>query len=312
MAAVNQGELLLIRCLFSTPNDRSSPLLSSLTSPPTRYLATESSLAAGQGLTGIDTISLRVALEKIPDPRAKRGVRYSFAELLLTIVCAVFSGARTLTMITEWAHDATVTTPLFPAGLVPSLSTIHRVIAKIDPVALDNAVNDWVRALTREQARGGNLVIAIDGKEARGAKNGGARRVFLMAALDHATGTVIGQESIGAKTNEIPHFASLMGKIGDLHGVVVTADALHTQRAHAEYLHKNGAHYVLTVKNNQRDLRDKISSQTWSTRPVQHVSREKRHGHLAGHDTNRSSVDRLPPRETNDGSDPRPTRPQNR
>jgi hypothetical protein len=28
-------------------------------------------------------------------------------------------------------------------------------------------------------------VIAIDGKEARGAKNGGGKRVFLMAALDH-------------------------------------------------------------------------------------------------------------------------------
>lgn len=253
-------------------------MLSSLTQPLTRYWTAGMSVSPGQDFTGIDAISLRAALAKVPDPRAKRGVRYSFAELLLIIVCAVFSGAKTLTMITEWAHDAALTTPLFPSRLVPSLATIHRVIASIDPVVLDDAVNGWVRARASERATGGTRVIAIDGKEARGAKNGGAKRVFLMAALDHATGTVVGQESIGEKTNEIPHFKSLMGKVGDLEGVVVTADALHTQRGHAEYLHKHGAHYVLTVKNNQRALRDRISSQTWATLPVQHVCREKRHG----------------------------------
>lgn len=251
---------------------------SSLTQPLNRYPSEAMSVSPGQDFTGIDVISLRDALAEIPDPRAKRGVRYSFVELLLVIVCAVFSGARTLTMITEWAHDAAVRTPLFASGLVPSLATIHRVIANIDPVVLDDAINGWVRARASERAKGGTRVIAIDGKEVRGAKNGGSKRVFLMAALDHATGTVVGQESIGEKTNEIPHFKSLMGKLGDLDGVVVTADALHTQREHGEYLHKNGAHYVLTVKNNQRALRDRISSQTWSTRPVEQVCREKGHG----------------------------------
>ena len=69
-----------------------------------------------------------------------------------------------------------------------------------------------------------------------------------------------------------------MGKIGDLDGTVVTADALHTQREHAEYLHTHGGHYVLTVKNNQRALRERISSQTWSTRAIQHAGRQKKHG----------------------------------
>ena len=131
----------------------------------------------GQDFTGIDVISLRAAVGKVPDPRAKRGVRYSFTELLLlVIVCAVFSGAKTLTMITEWAHDAAVKAPLFPSRLVPSLTTIHRVIASIDPVVLDNAVNGWGWARACERALETTRVIAIDGKEARGAKNGGASR----------------------------------------------------------------------------------------------------------------------------------------
>jgi predicted transposase YbfD/YdcC len=89
---------------------------------------------------------------------------------------------------------------------------------------------------------------------------------------------VIGQESIGEKTNEIPHFQALMGKIGDLHGVVITANALHTQRAHAEFLHSKAAHYVLTVKTDQRALRERIASQTWACLPAQHLCRQKQHG----------------------------------
>lgn len=69
-----------------------------------------------------------------------------------------------------------------------------------------------------------------------------------------------------------------MGRLGDLHGVVITADALHTQRAHADYLHSKGAHYVLTVKRNQRALRERIASQTWASRPVQHLCQQKQHG----------------------------------
>ena len=40
----------------------------------------------------------------------------------------------------------------------------------------------------------------------------------------------------------------------DLAGVLLTADALHTQRGHADYLHGRGAHYLLTAKANQPGL----------------------------------------------------------
>lgn len=248
-------------------------MLSSLTDVLIRHQITDFPAVGREGA------SLLEALSKVPDPRARRGVRYPFIVLLQIIVTSVLSGADTLTTIAEWAqHAATAGPDRSQVGRVPSLATIHRTVAHIDAVALDDAVNGWVRERVREHTGAGRPVVAVDGKEVRGAKNGGAGRVFLMAALDHATGTVIGQESIGQKTNEIPHFQALMGKIGDLHGVVITADALHTQRAHAEFLHSQGAHYVLTVKTNQRALLQRIASQTWASRPVEHVCRQKRHG----------------------------------
>lgn len=195
------------------------------------------------------------------------------------IVCAVIAGSTTLTTITEWAHDAAAK-GLWLGDRVPSLSTFHRLIKSIDAELLDTILNEWVAARVRAQVLKDSTgqVVAVDGKEVRGAKNGGQGRVFLFAALDHSTGTVIGQESIGEKTNEIPHFAPLMDRISDLAGVVVTADALHTQTAHAEYLNGRDAFYVFTVKGNQRGVYDKIASQTWASLPVQHTTREKGHG----------------------------------
>ena len=256
-------------------------MLSSLTDTIGRHLTAGVVLdLEGQAAAQHTAMTLRQALSRMPDPRHRRGVRYPFLDLLQIIVCAVISGAQTLTMIAEWAQEAAAAQGFPQTTRIPSLATFHRVIAGIDGQVLDTVINDWVHARTRQAntTADARQVVAVDGKEVRGAKNGSNARVFLFAALDHATGAVIGQDSIGEKTNEIPHFATLMGKLGELDGAVITADALHTQREHAEYLHKHGAHYVLTVKNNQRGLRDRISSQTWAGRPVQYTCREKGHG----------------------------------
>ncbi|MFF7192033.1 hypothetical protein ACFZAR_44580 [Streptomyces sp. NPDC008222] len=47
---------------------------------------------------------------------------------------------------------------------------------------------------------------------------------------------------VGEKTNEITRFQPLLETVADLAGVVVTADALHTQREHAAYLLGRQAH----------------------------------------------------------------------
>ena len=69
---------------------------------------------------------------------------------------------------------------------------------------------------------------------------------------------VIAQKSVGEKTNEITEFQSLLDNL-DLSGKVVTADALHTQVAHANYLvETKKADYLFTVKGNQGNLEKAI------------------------------------------------------
>ena len=72
----------------------------------------------------------------------------------------------------------------------------------------------------------------------------------LLAAADQQAGAVLAQAEVDGKTNEISAFAPLLAPL-DLAGAVVTADALHAQREHAQFLvTQKGAHCILAVKNN--------------------------------------------------------------
>lgn len=98
----------------------------------------------------------------------------------------------------------------------------------------------------------------------RGSRTDG-QAVHLLAVALHACQTVITQRQVAAKSSEIPAFAPLLNRI-DLRGVVVTADAMHTQRAHAEDLMAAGGHHVLVIKGNQKKLRKQVRQHAPSKR----------------------------------------------
>lgn len=52
----------------------------------------------------------------VPDPRARRGARYPLTDVLLLFVAAVLDGARSLTMVAEWAARAHRDPHLFERG----------------------------------------------------------------------------------------------------------------------------------------------------------------------------------------------------
>jgi hypothetical protein len=208
-------------------------------------------LTAAQAL-GAERARLLAVLAAVPGPRARRGVRHQLAVVLSLALCAVLAGARSFTAIAEWAADADQATreALGVTGVVPCESTFRRTLQNLDADALDDAAGAWAQQRTAPAA-GARRMIAVDGKTLRGSGVAGGPGRHLLAALDHAHGVVLGQVDVEAKTNEIPMFATLLDRIG-LAGAVVTADALHAQRGHANYLiTQRGAHYVITVKRNQ-------------------------------------------------------------
>ena len=119
---------------------------------------------------------------------------------------------------------------------------------------------------TRTGTVEGRTVIAVDGKTMRGARLGQASAPHLLSALDHATGAVLTQARVADKSNEIPAIRELLEPL-NLDGVVVTADAMHTQVDTARWITRRGGHYLLTPLGNQKTLRKALKALPWKNVP---------------------------------------------
>ncbi len=130
----------------------------------------------------------------------------------------------------------------------PSLSTIRRILLRVDADVLDAVLHAWLAALALPTpVPPAFRAVAVDGKTCRGARRPDGTRVHLFSIVDHGTGVPAGQVLAETKGHEIAAFATVLDRL-DLTNVIVTADALHTQKAHARYLHRHGGRYVFIVK----------------------------------------------------------------
>ncbi|MFI1184499.1 ISAs1 family transposase [Streptomyces sp. NPDC020799] len=152
--------------------------------------------------------------------------------------------------------------------IAPSRSTIRRIVSTVCPGGLAD--------LTGEVPAGAESVAA-DGKSVRGSRDGDTPAAHLLAAMTD-DGRTVTQLRVPGKTNEITCFAALL-KPSDLTGVVVTADALHTQRDHAVFLVEvKRAHYAFTVKKNRPTLHERLRTLPWKEPTAKFYDRTVGHG----------------------------------
>ena len=220
-------------------------------------------------------------LEALPDPRRAQGRRHAMATVVVLSLGAVLAGARSLAAIGDWA--AALPRWAWPRWGIgrcpPAVSTIRRVLAAVDADVLDAVLHAWLDARTTSAIGADGAdgpVVAVDGKTAKGAVAADGSRVQLFSMVDQDTGVPLGQVEIEAG-DEIGAFATVLDRI-TLKGVTVTADALHTQRAHAQYLRRHCGHYLFVVKANQPSLYRRLAALPWAQVEVGHVEAGKGHG----------------------------------
>jgi len=138
----------------------------------------------------------------------------------------------------------------FPA---PSQSTFSRLLSGLDARRLNRVLLE-IQTQVRGQPPPDEL-IAVDGKEPRHGPGDA-----ILTAVSVPSQFYLGSALVDTKTNEIPVARELFGEL-DLTGRTVALDALHTQDQTARQLvMEHGAHYLLTVKNNQPTLRENIDT----------------------------------------------------
>src|SRR5262245_21799926 len=127
-------------------------------------------------------------------------------------VAAVMAGADSVTAIAEWAWEV----PPGVAGGVGArrswkgrpvprpLARLRRVLRSLDGQAVAAAFGAWLAAQALAGlADASSLVIALDGKAVRGARDGDGKAPHLLAAMISGARAVIAQKDVDAKTNEI-------------------------------------------------------------------------------------------------------------
>lgn len=228
-----------------------------------------------QHLSVGQSIKLLQALSAVPDPRRRRGRRHSLQSILLVAVCAVLAGARTYAAIGDWA--AAARPALGVCGTPAHAATFRRVIMTADPVAVQAALTGWalgclsaVAAAELESTacprNAQRTVLAVDGKTLRGAVGPGGAQAKLVSVIDHRRGLVLTQTEVVAG-DEIAAFVTALDTLPHLRGWLITGDALHTQRSHADYLLGRGGHYLFTVKANQPRLHAALAALPWTAAP---------------------------------------------
>ncbi|HEY4041010.1 MAG TPA: ISAs1 family transposase [Rhodopila sp.] len=199
--------------------------------------------------------SLWQALALVPDHRRDAGKRYPLASLLLIAVAAFLSGRRDQLGIVRWGQRLS-REALNAIGIrrnrVPAPSVWCELFQGLDVGALEHVLGHWVR--------GGQPAghVAIDGKRLRGSAKGTAPGVHLLAAFSARRQGVIGQLQVAPEANEITAALELL-KVLPLEGMIITGDAMFTQREICRVIVEGGGDYFFTVKDNQPALKADIA-----------------------------------------------------
>jgi len=222
-------------------------------------------------------------LRTVQDPRSRQGRRHPQISVLAIATCAMLSGAKSFSAIYDWSEKLSskqLRNLYCRRGKSPSVSTIKRVLQKIDPQEFDRKINAWLFRVTNASGNG----LAVDGKTLRGSHDGNKKPVHLLSALLHEEKVVIAQRNVESKTNEITQFKPLLQNL-PVEGMVVTADPMHCQTEHARFLVMDKkAHFIFMVKDNQPNLRKQIESLLTELESVEEYSQTvKAHGRIDKH-----------------------------
>lgn len=216
--------------------------------------------------------SLAQALSLLPDFRQAKGKRYDLLPILLLCCIAMMCGCTSQSAISDWGRNYShhwLWRLGFKRCSAPSQSTLHRIFKGIDVLILEAILCDWCQQIFRATCltKPSDLEGAsLDGKLLCGSSKQKARQPHLLAGLSHKLGLVLGQVAVSEESNEITAFFDLIEMLA-LEGLVITGDAMFTQRQIAEKIVAKGGDYLLSVKRNQptllEDIKQAFSDQWW-------------------------------------------------
>jgi predicted transposase YbfD/YdcC len=196
--------------------------------------------------------SIKKHFRRLYDPRVVGRTKHLLIDLLVMALCGIVANCDDWPDIALFAQQRESWFRRFlrlPGG-IPSHDTFERVFAALNPRALEACCLAWLRAVA---GLAGVEHIAIDGKSLRGSANAKLGVLHVVSAWATKAQVSLGQVAVDGKGNEITAIPKLL-ELLDLHGALVTIDAIGCQKSIAKKIVDRGGDYVLVVKANQERL----------------------------------------------------------
>jgi predicted transposase YbfD/YdcC len=196
--------------------------------------------------------------DTLQDPRIERCQRHSLGDILFLTVCAMLCGANDFVAMQKFGHAKRAWLEKFltlPNG-IPSHDTLGRVYAALDAEPFIQCFVQWVQGL--HEVTDGQFV-GVDGKTVRASldRAKGQNPLHVVSAWASENRVVLGEVMVDEKSNEITAIPKLLQML-ELHGAIVTIDAMGCQKEIAAVIRERGADYVLAVKGNQEHLEEDL------------------------------------------------------
>ena len=215
----------------------------------------------------------------VSDPRMARTRLHDLMDVLFIALCGMLSGAEDFVAIAEYGrikHEWFASLLGLPSG-IPSHDTFQRVFARLDPDQLRQCLLTWSDSLRKLSASNSEEVIALDGKTLRRSFDAvsGTGAIHIVSAWSSVLRLSLGQVKVDHKSNEITAVPLLL-KLLDISGCLVTADAMHCQKATARQITEQGGTFVLAIKKNQPALYQSVQLFTEEAAKKKYVDYETR------------------------------------
>ena len=198
--------------------------------------------------------------EILEDPRDIIGKKYKLIDILIMTIYGLLCGLKDYVNIADFMKlkEDYFTKLLNLENGTPSHDCLSDVFSVIDSKKFMEIFIEWTKDIVKIKT---GKKISIDGKAIKSAtdKINNGNIPYIVSAFIGEIGLSIGQVKVDDKSNEITAIPDLLDLL-DLEGATITIDAIGTQEEIVNKIVDKGAHYVLPVKDNQRELKKQIKS----------------------------------------------------
>jgi len=199
-------------------------------------------------------------LTELETSKEYKGYFCSVRNAVTIVTLGTICGLRNVSQIHQWAENPRVSEFLreqFEIEAVPCYYWLTCLLKIIKPESLNLCFMRWVETILPEGKR--EFTVSLDGKTicSTGKMDKYENPLHIVSAQIAELGITFGQQAVEGKSNEIPAVRELL-ELLNINGCMVVADALNCQKETAKVIIKQGADYLLSVKDNQPTLKDEI------------------------------------------------------